>query len=101
MTKVLIYGASDDLVEVEGDIHGADEYNTDNFRAVISGGDGTQLGVQVVFDDPAGVSEWTIRIENRYDPFPDWPIRFTHRPDREDDPAIEIDVPEKSTLIVL
>lgn len=99
MSKVTIYGASDDLVEVEGDIRGADEYNTDKLRAVIMGSDGRELGVDVEFG--TGEADWTIKVYNIYEPFPDWPIRFTKRVDRGDDPAVEIEVPEKSIFRVL
>ncbi len=99
MSKVTIYGASDDLVEVEGNIRGADEYNTDKLRAVISGSDGRELGIDVEFG--TGESDWTIKVYNLYEPYPDWPIRFTNRSDRDEDPAIEIEVPEKSVFRVL
>lgn len=43
MGRVKIYGASDDLIEIEGDIPGCDEYNTEHAYFQVAG---LQLGVE-------------------------------------------------------
>jgi hypothetical protein len=50
MKHLTIYGASDDLIEIEGDVKGADEYPAEDATFVIGG-----LEVRVTFD-----GEWWI-----------------------------------------
>lgn len=54
MKHLTIYGASDDLIEVEGDLEGCDEYNGEEAVFAIAG-----LKVTVEYAD-AGV--WAIKV---------------------------------------
>ena len=92
---VTIYGASDDLLEVEGSIAGADEYGA--YGGPVSGTlvapNGDALIVRAEFCKPGAPGDWTLSIENT-NTFPDWPIRFGERPDQGSDPALIIEVPD-------
>ncbi|WDH77895.1 hypothetical protein PTQ19_10215 [Microbacterium esteraromaticum] len=90
MSTLTIYGASDDLVEVEGEFDeefGA--YNGWRGRVVAPNGDAL-----LVTAEYGGVSDyWELGIQNT-GTWPSWPIRFVDRPDRDEVlVAIEIDVP--------
>lgn len=101
-TEIIIYGASDDLVEVEGDIEGADEYNTDNLNGIISFG-GEELHIRVAFcppNFPPGDLEWQIAVY-ALNSYPSWPFHFSQRPDREGDPALHVIVPEGAVFKVV
>lgn len=95
MPNLTIYGASDDLVELEGAIN--DEYNLfpDGVLLRLTAPDGQSLDVSLDFDNRAigGQLDWTIAV-GAVNAYPDWPIRFHERPDYEGDPAVTIDVPE-------
>lgn len=59
MSTVTIYGASDDLVEVEG-IEGADEFNCDgHWKGVIESPDG---GTALVYVDYRDNGTWTVTL---------------------------------------
>ena len=92
---VTIYGASDDLLEVYGDIAGADEYGAYGgpVMGTLTSPDGDSLIVRAEYCKPGAPGEWTLSIENT-DTFPDWPIKFGERPNRDGDPALIIEVPE-------
>lgn len=90
MADLIIYGASDDLVEVEGAFR--EEYDAySGWRGRVTSPDGDSLIVTAVFGE--GEADWTLGILNSSS-WPDWPIKFGERPDREGDPALIIDVPE-------
>ncbi|WIB65421.1 hypothetical protein [Curtobacterium sp. MCBD17_040] len=96
---VLIYGASDDLVEVEGRIPGADEFNVYGpWSGRFIGSDGGSLIVDVEFGRRDSDADWTIAIRNT-GTFPSWPIRFTKRPDRDSDPALIVTVPAGTRFV--
>lgn len=46
MKQIVIYGSSDDLIEVEGDVPGCDEYNVEKAVFVTAG-----LRIHVKYDD--------------------------------------------------
>lgn len=97
-TTVLMYGASDDCIEIEGAIEGAGEYYTTDctdFALVAPNGD--QLFLHIDYGIKPE-SEWTIRIENSTT-HPSWPMHFTHRPAQSDDPALALDVPVGTRLV--
>lgn len=104
MATVLIYGASDDLVEVEGAIKGADEFNVyglwqADLVHVNEEGDEESLRVSVEFGRGSGMA-WQIDV-SAVDSYPSWAVTFGERPDREGDPSVSIEVPEGSFLRVL
>lgn len=93
--SITIYGASDDLVEVEGAVR--DEYDLGNggsTRVRLTAPDGQSLDVVAEYGGgPAGtLLEWTLAVAVVRS-YPSWPVRFHERPDREGDPAVTIDAP--------
>lgn len=96
---ITIYGASDDLVEVEGDF--TEEYQLDRhgtrLRLTAPGGD--SLDVALDFDNPTvgGRLDWTISVA-AVDAYPSWPIRFHERPGYEGAPAVTIEAPVGTTV---
>lgn len=100
-TTVTIYGASDDLIEVEGKIEGADEFGVygQEWVGTLTSPDGDSLIVRGEYGKPGARGDWTLSIENTEN-YPAWPIRFGERPDREGDPALIIEVPNGTVLTV-
>ena len=91
MSMLTIYGASDDLVEVEGEFR--EEFSAYNgWRGRVVAPDGDALIVTAEYSKPGADAEWTLGVENS-GTWPDWEIHFGERPDREGDPAIRILVP--------
>ncbi len=97
MAEVIFNGASDDLVEFDGAIY--EEFDVNGFwRARLLAPNGDYLIVTAEFSSAQSfTSEWTLGIENGTT-WPGWQIRFTNRPDRGDDPAIVIDVPDGTVV---
>jgi hypothetical protein len=92
MAEITIYGASDDLVEVEGYIR--DEFEAYKpWKGTLIAPNGDRLIIRAEFSKAGAEADWTLSIENT-GTYPSWPIKFGERPDREGDPAIIIDVPE-------
>jgi len=100
-TTVTIYGASDDLIEVYGEIEGADEFGVyrSEWVGTLTSPDGESLIVRGEYGKPGARGEWTLSIENT-ESYPAWPIRFSERPGREGDPALIIEVPTGTVLTV-
>ncbi len=102
LKTLTIYGASDDLVEIDGYIH--EEYDLDRDGTVLmfTAPHGAQLAVLVDFcpvespmrDIGGG---WVLSVHHAD---PDWvyPVRLGVRPDRDSDPAIHLAVPEGTTV---
>jgi len=98
--EVTIYGASDDLVEVEGKIQGAGEYDAGGgWVGALTDPDGESLVIRVEYSKPGARAEWTIAVENT-ESYPGWPIRFTERPGYEGDPALVVVVPAGTVLTI-
>lgn len=70
---VIIYGASDDLIEVEGDAPGCDEYNSDAATFVLVGEHGFAARVNVMF---AADGTWEIGVGKVDQATPLLPIRL-------------------------
>ena len=94
-TEIMIYGVSDDLVAVDGDIDGADEYDSSDLTGILSY-QGESLQVRAVFGARGGM-DWQITVA-AVRSYPDWVIQFTERPDYEGDPAVRIRVPVGTTF---
>lgn len=93
---ITIYGASDDCIELDGDI--VDEHYTNDGNVIrLTAPDGEYLEVRIEY----GRHEWDISVDHRTgDLAPDWPVRFAYRDDgtdHNDDPAIVIDAPAGTT----
>ena len=94
---ITIYGASDDLVEVEGAIR--EEYTLGDpcTRLRATAPDGDSLDIVLRFDGQVGSLDWSIGVE-AVNAYPSWPIRFHERPGYEGDPAVTIDAPAGTTV---
>ncbi|MCC3299422.1 hypothetical protein [Arthrobacter caoxuetaonis] len=95
--SILIYGASDDLVEVEGAI--SDEFDCwdKTWKGRLKAPDGAFLVVSALY----GSEGWDLNVSApEGSGFPDWPVSFCPRPDRRDDPAVRIAVPEGTSIEV-
>lgn len=97
--KIRIYGASDDLIEVEG-CEGADEFNSYEdgpvmWRGDLRAPDGEAVRAHAVFDGC-----WSIALGQRdeYDPFPTWPITVARHPNMTYSTMVEIDAPDGTVL---
>lgn len=55
-----IYGASDDLIEIEGDVTGEVGTNTDVGPVLLSCSDGTLLAVK--YGKPTGTAVWQVQL---------------------------------------
>ena len=93
---ITIYGASDDCIELRGDIYDERYTNEGNVVRLTSPG-GEQMDVRIEY----GPRAWDIRVDHSTgDLAADWPVRLTHRDDgtdHSDDPAIVIDTPNGTT----
>ena len=95
MTKdnvLIVYGASDDLVEFEGVL--TDEFECYNgwFGKVVDSS-GEFVLLHVTYGDD-GV-EWKLRLENPFG----WEVAVGERPDRDDDPAFFITTPSGKVVV--
>lgn len=95
----LIYGASDDLVEVEGAVREEYGLGASGTQLRLTAPDGQSLDVLLDFGaGPAGAElAWTIGVYAA-SAYPDWPIRFGERPGYEGDPAVTIEAPADTTI---
>lgn len=95
-----VYGASDDLVEVEG-------YIEDEFEAygpttlIVTAPDGARIAITAEFDGPGPMRDvgdgWVLSIHHA-DPEWTYPVRLGVRRDRDSDPAIVLSVPTGTTV---
>lgn len=95
METILFYGMSDDLVEIEGYISEEFDLPYDGWVGCLIDPDGNRVELTADF-----VREWEIGVKVLSGNVVNWDIRLTNRPDRDDDPAIELVVPEGTTLFV-
>ncbi len=96
LVEIVIYGASDDLVEIEYDGGSGEEFDcSGEWEGEVVGPDGESLIVTAEFSSSkrGRKADWTLGIENSGDWPKDWTIRFGDRPDYEGDPAIIIEAP--------
>lgn len=93
---ITIYGASDDLLEVEGAVvEEFDAYTATRVR--LTAPDGGTLDVVGQYSRPGSVLEWTLAVEV-VATYPSWPVRFHERLDCEGGPAVTIDAPVGTTV---
>jgi len=95
---ITIYGASDDLVEVEGAIREEYALGDPCTRLRLVAPDLESLDVVLLFDGEVGDLDWSIGVE-AVNAYPSWPIRFHERPGYEGDPAVTIDAPDGTTVL--
>ncbi|WP_019204545.1 hypothetical protein [Tsukamurella sp. 1534] len=109
-TALILYGASDDLLEVEG--HVEDEFAAyGGCTVVVEAPTGERVWIRAVFDDDQDLrginsaeseSEWVLSVLHTdvLTVWP-WPIRFIARHDERhdlDDPAVVIECPVGTTV---
>ena len=95
MAEIIIYGASDDLIEIGGAI--SEEFDIyERTTLILAAPNGDELAVILEY----GPHEWEINVRatSGDGKSPSWPIRFGDRPDREGDPAVFIDAPAGTSL---
>lgn len=95
MAEIIIYGASDDLIEIEGAI--SEEFDIyERTTLILAAPSGDELAVILEF----GPHEWEINVRatSGNGKSPSWPIRFGERPGCEGDPAVFIGAPVGTTL---
>ncbi|MGW6698830.1 hypothetical protein [Nocardia sp. NPDC055049] len=93
-----IYGASDDLLELEGYIN--EEYGAyRRATLVLRAPTGAQLAITAEFEGATPIPRegWVLSILHS-DPQWTWPVRLAERPDGPGDPAIVLEVPEGTTI---
>ena len=103
---ITIYGASDDLVEVDG-CEGADEFPGDEWFGDFVAPDGSSMRVSASYGSGACTSCWEIGVSQTCDEsqLPGWPVTITQAPAMNPDnagysPLLTIDAPEGTKLVV-
>ena len=96
--QIIVYGASDDCIEIEGAI--SEEYevygNPTVGTVILESPAGETLEVTLVFENG-----WEITLPSIGEDFSNhapWPLRIGERPDRAEDPALFIDAPAGTTV---
>lgn len=100
--KISIYGASDDLVEVQG-CEGADEFDTYNtnpspvaWRGDLRAPDGQAMRVEALYDDVWRLAFGQVDEDT---PLPEWPLTLRQHPEIPYSVLAVIDAPEGTALI--
>lgn len=98
---ITIYGASDDLVEVDG-CKGADEFSPDDkdtWHADLIGPDGAQMRVFARYERHGCWSVGASQVDEEV-PFPSWPVKVRGAAGREPrySAVMEIDAPDGTRL---
>lgn len=96
--QIIVYGASDDCIEIEGAV--SEEYSIYGDptvgTVVLESPDGETLEVTLEYRN-----DWQITLppvgEHLTNLVP-WPVKFGDRPDRPEDPALFIDAPAGTTV---
>ena len=99
--KIRIYGASDDLIEVEG-CKGADEFNSYERGPLMWSGElrapnGDAMRAHALFD---GYGCWSVALGQAGDdrPFPEWPVKLRQCTHVDYSTMVEIDAPDGTVL---
>lgn len=98
VSKLTIYGASDDLIELEGAID--DEYSigsADDWEAIITADD-KEIRVFAAY---LSCGVWAVSAAPVEDgvPMPDWNIRLENAPDNDYSSALVMDLPTRGVNI--
>lgn len=92
---IKFYGASDDLVELEGYISEEFDLPPEGWTGCLIDPDGNRVELSADY-----IREWELSVKVITGNVVEWDVRLTDRDGTEYDPAIEIDVPEGTTLYV-
>lgn len=97
--SITFYGASDDLVEVEG-CPGADEFNVYGpaimcWRGDLVAPDGSTMRISALYE-----SCWSFAVGQADEdhPLPEWPVRIAQSPEVRYSVLLEVDAPDGTTL---
>lgn len=99
---ITVYGASDDLIEVDG-CKGADEFNAygdpTNWHGDLIAPDGSQMRIMASYERNGCWSVGACQVDEDV-PFPAWPVTIRAARDREPryTAVMEIDAPEGTRL---
>lgn len=100
LRSLAIYGASDDLLEIEGLIEEEFECYTAT-TLYVKTPDGAQLAVTAEFCGTGPMSHigsgWVLTVHHS-DPHWTYPIRLERRNDYDEDPAVVLEVPVGTTV---
>ena len=95
MKTAKFYGASDDLIEVEG-VKGADEFNVVAAGPHIASFNlGGKMRIHALYD---GCWSFAVSQVDEEIPLPDWPIRISQSKDSKYSTCLEVDVPDDVKL---
>jgi hypothetical protein len=98
MQTAIFYGASDDLIEVEG-VKGADEFSAwlKNDEGVVAGSFvlGGKIRVRAIYD---GCWTFAVGQVNEDVPLPAWPVRMDQSPEVPYSARLTIEVPDDVVL---
>lgn len=94
--QIIIYGASDDCIEVDGPY--SDEFCIYGQRTigtvVLDSPEGLVMEVSLEY----GTNGWEINLPDQPESWGGWPVRFGSIPDGSEGPAIFIDAPIGTTV---
>ena len=96
--ELKIYGVSDDLVEVEGDIR--EEYYADGYDGrtlFLAGRLGGQVVVKVQYNNEG---EWDVSYKPVWEELPPWTFKMTHGDQCEYSTTLHIDTYEEPVKII-
>lgn len=91
-SSITLYGASDDLVEVEGQVTEEFDCMGPTRIRLIDPNSDDSLDVVLEYGAPGRNLEWSISVQ-AVNAYPSWTIRFHERPHYEGDPAVTIEAP--------
>lgn len=97
MPHVTVYGASDDLVEIDG-CEGADEFShlsSTPWVGDLTAPNGESMRISVHYD---GCWHTAVGQAGEDTPFPTWPVTITQHPNVPYSTLTTIEVPEGTTL---
>lgn len=98
--KLTIYGASDDVLDVESDTGYSTEFDVSGkWVGFVTDPEGYSLRITAEFSARGRrTADWTLGIENTDEWPEDWTIRFGYRPGDDFDPAIILEVPDGTVV---
>jgi hypothetical protein len=94
--QIIIYGASDDCIEIEGAVY--DEFSVFGQRTIgtviLEAPEGTVMEVTLEY----GPNDWEITLPDQPESWGGWPVKFGAIPDGSEGQAIFIDAPAGTTV---
>jgi hypothetical protein len=92
--EVRIYGASDDLIEFDGAIHGEASWYSDHpAKITVKAPDGTKMRLTAQFCGPANEDGWSVQVVDNPGGWAVEPLITGHPDDGEPDFGVKLHVP--------